>query len=59
MPLVYMKINIEVGNIGDNLNNYEAFTLTTRDLRDHFTIFMKRYELKARREIKVSKLLKT
>ena len=39
---VYMKVNLEVGNIGNNVNNYEEFAVMARDLRDHFSTFMKR-----------------
>ena len=37
-----MKVNLEVGNIGNNVNNYEEFAVMARDLRDHFSTFMKR-----------------
>ena len=46
-------------NIADNLKNYKEFAVTTRGLRDHFTIFMKRYKSKTRREVKGSNILKT
>ena len=29
-----MKVNLEVGNIGDNLNNCEEFAVTARGLRE-------------------------
>ena len=37
-----MKVNLEVGNIADNLNNCEEFAVTARGLKDHFTVFMER-----------------
>ena len=51
-----MKVNLEVGN---NLNDCEEFAVTARDLRDHFTTFMKRYKSKTRQEVKDSNILKT
>ena len=54
-----MKVNLEVGNIADNLNNCEEFAVTARGLRDHFTTFMKRYKSKTRREVKDNNFLKT
>ena len=54
-----MKVNLEVGNIADNLKNCEEFAVTARGLRDHFTTFMKRYKSKTRQEVKVSNILKT
>ena len=29
-----MKVNLEVGNIADNLNNCEEFAITARGLRE-------------------------
>ena len=54
-----MKVNLEVGNIADNLKNCEKFAVTVRDLRDHFTTFIKRYKSKTRRKVKGSNFLKT
>ena len=54
-----MKVNLEVGNIADNLNNCEEFAVTAGGLKDHFTTFMKRYKSKTRRETKISNFLKT
>ena len=51
--------NLEEGNIANNLNNCEEFTVTARGLRDHLTTFMKRCKSKARREVKGSNFLKT
>ena len=45
-----MKLNLEVGNIADNLNNCEEFAATIRALRDHFTTRMKRYKSKTRQK---------
>ena len=40
-----MKVNLEVGNIADNLNNCEEFEVTARGHRDHnFTTFTERYK---------------
>ena len=47
-----MKVNLEVGNIADNLNNCEKFGVTARGLRDRFTTLMKMYKSKTRREVK-------
>ena len=54
-----MKVNLEVGNIADNLNNCEEFAVTAGGLKDHFTTFMKRCKSKTRRETKISNFLKT
>ena len=54
-----MKVNLEVGNIADNLNNCEEFAVKGRGLRDHFTTFMKRYKSKTRQKVKGSNFLKT
>ena len=47
-----MKVDLEVGNTADNLNNYDEFAVTVRDLRDHLTTLMKRHKSKTRREVK-------
>ena len=54
-----MKVNLEVGNIADNLNNCEEFAVKGRDLRDNFTTFMKRYKSKVRQKVKGSDFLRT
>ena len=54
-----MKVNLELGNMADNLNKCEEFAVTARVLRDHFTTFMKRYKSKTRRKVKGSNFLKT
>ena len=55
-----MKVNLEAGNIADNLNNCEEFAVTARGLGDHFTTFiMKMYKSKTRPGVKGSKFLKT
>ena len=54
-----MTVNLEEGNIADNLNNCEELAVTARDLRYHFTTFMKRYKSKPRREVEGSNFLKT
>ena len=51
-----MKVNLKVGNIANNLNNCEEFTVTARGLRDHFTTFTKRYKSDTKREVKDSGL---
>ena len=51
-----MKVNLEVGNIADNLNNCEEFAVTAGGLS---TTFMKRYKSNTRREVKGSNFLKT
>ena len=47
-----MKVNLELGNIVDNLNNCEKFGVMARGLRDYFTTLMKMYKSKTRREVK-------
>ena len=54
-----MKVNLEVGNIADNLNNCEEFAVKGRGLRDNFTTFMKRYKSKTRQKVKGSNFLIT
>ena len=54
-----MKVNLEVGNIADNLKNCEEFAVTARGLRDYLTTFIKRYKSKTRRKVKGSNFLKT
>ena len=39
--ILYMKGNLEMGNIADNTNNCEEFAVTARGLRNHFANFMK------------------
>ena len=51
-----MKVNLEVGNTADNLNNCEEFAVTAWGMRDHFTTLMKRYKSKTRREVIVTDL---
>ena len=48
------KVNLEVWNTADNLNNCKEFALTARVLRDHFTTFMKSYKSKQDEKSKVA-----
>ena len=43
-------------NIAENVNKCEEFTLMARRLRDHFITLMKRYNFKARQEVKGTSL---
>ena len=53
-----MKVNLEAGNIANNVNNCQEFPVTVQGLRDHFTTFMKRYKSKTRRKVKGSNFVK-
>ena len=49
-----MKVNLEVENIADNLNNCEEFAVTAQGLRDHFTTLWKGKSQKQEEKSKVT-----
>ena len=52
MQRVSRKVNLEIGNIANNLNNCEEFAVTMRGLRYNFTTLMKRNRSKTRQKVK-------
>ena len=52
MQRVSRKVNLEIGNIANNLNNCEEFVVTMQGLRYNFTTLMKRNRSKTRQKVK-------
>ena len=52
MQRVSRKVNLEIGNIANNLINCEEFAVTMQGLRYNFTTLMKRNRSKTRQKVK-------